>query len=164
MCDVEDSTESTCTAPTSFTLPAAELVGIALPAAELDSVTLSTAEPVNVASLSTTSLVPSPNSPQVDDSEYDVKNSFLHGDLLEEVYMSLPPGYNASGNANVVCKLKKALHGLKQSPRAWFDDMIVTSDNVDEIGKLRGYFASEFDTKDLGGLKYFLRIEVTRSA
>lgn len=51
--------------------------------------------------------------------QFDVKNAFLHGDLEEEVYMDTPPGYTASSK-EVVCKLQRALYGLKQSPRAWF--------------------------------------------
>ncbi|CAL8156135.1 unnamed protein product [Prunus armeniaca] len=50
--------------------------------------------------------------------QYDVKNVFLLGDLHEEVYMSLPLGYNTHNDASVVSKLKKTLYGLKQSPRA----------------------------------------------
>jgi len=45
--------------------------------------------------------------------QFDVKNAFLHGSLEEEVYMEIPLGYK-------VCRLKKALYGLKHSPRAWF--------------------------------------------
>ena len=51
--------------------------------------------------------------------QYDVKNAFLHGELEEEIYISIPPRFNGS-DGNQVCWLKKALYGLKQSPRAWF--------------------------------------------
>jgi len=52
--------------------------------------------------------------------QFDVKNNFLHGDLMEEVYMDPPPGIPKYSNIPLVYKLKKVLYGLKQSPRAWF--------------------------------------------
>jgi hypothetical protein len=50
--------------------------------------------------------------------QMDVKNVFLHGDLQEEMYMEQPPGYVDQTRLNLVCRLKKVLYGLKQTPRA----------------------------------------------
>jgi hypothetical protein len=52
--------------------------------------------------------------------QLDVKTTFLHGDLEEEIYMQQPHGYEVKGKENLVCRLKKRLYGLKQSPRQWY--------------------------------------------
>ena len=49
----------------------------------------------------------------------DVKTTFLHGDLEEEIYMKQPEEFIVKGNNELVCKLKKSLYGLKQSLRMW---------------------------------------------
>nr|CAN71214.1 hypothetical protein VITISV_039504 [Vitis vinifera] len=133
---------------------------------------------------------------------FDVKNAFLHGELCEKVYMDLPLGCMVlEKQCQKVCKLKKSLYGLKQSPRAWFgrftksmrafgyrqsnsdhtlflkkqhgkittlivyvDDMVVTENDLEERKALQNYLSKEFKMKDLGHLKYFLGIEVSRSS
>ena len=51
--------------------------------------------------------------------QMDVTTAFLNGYLDEEIYMEQPPGYAEKGKENLVCKLKRSLYGLKQSPRCW---------------------------------------------
>ena len=45
----------------------------------------------------------------------------------------------------------------------YVDDIIVIENDEREIQKLKTYLCNEFEIKDLGSLKYFFRIEVTRS-
>ena len=116
--------------------------------------------------------------------------------------MDIPLGFENNTIANKVCKLKKSLYGLKQSPRAWFDrftrvlmrdsyvqcqadhtlfikhatngritilivcvnDIVLTGNHWEEIDCLKRLLAREFEIKDLGHLKYCLRMEVTRSS
>ena len=132
--------------------------------------------------------------------QMDVHNAFLHGDLDEEVYMKPPPGFYTTDDKKV-CRLRKSLYGLKQSPRCWFgkltsalrdygfvqslsdyslfsfdkggiqiniliyvDDMIIASNNSGALDIFKNYLASCFKMKDLGAVKYFLGIEVSRSS
>jgi hypothetical protein len=49
-----------------------------------------------------------------------VKNDFLHGTLTKTVYCEQPSGFVDSSHPDYVCCLNKSLHGLKQTPRAWY--------------------------------------------
>nr|GEX52388.1 copia protein [Tanacetum cinerariifolium] len=53
--------------------------------------------------------------------QMDVNTTFLNGILCEEVYVSQPDGFVDPENPNHVYKIKKALYGVKQAPRAWYD-------------------------------------------
>ncbi|GJU71616.1 retrovirus-related pol polyprotein from transposon TNT 1-94 [Tanacetum coccineum] len=53
--------------------------------------------------------------------QMDVKTTFLNDNLREEVYVSQLDGFVDKDNPNHVYKLKKALYGLTQAPRAWYD-------------------------------------------
>ena len=51
--------------------------------------------------------------------QMDVVSAFLNGELTEEIYMKQPPGYVQTGKEKLVCKLRKSIYDLKQSPRCW---------------------------------------------
>ncbi|KAA0043291.1 Cysteine-rich RLK (receptor-like protein kinase) 8 [Cucumis melo var. makuwa] len=69
--------------------------------------------------------------------QLDVKNAFLNEDLVEEVYMSPLPGFEAQFGQQM-CKLQKFLYDLKQSPRAWFNRFTT-------FGKSQGYSQGHSD-------------------
>nr|GEW08837.1 retrovirus-related Pol polyprotein from transposon TNT 1-94 [Tanacetum cinerariifolium] len=52
--------------------------------------------------------------------QLDVKTTFLHGHLEEEIYVEQPKGFTVPGKEDHVCRLKKSLYGLKQFPRQWY--------------------------------------------
>lgn len=51
--------------------------------------------------------------------QLEVKFAFLHGPLEEEVYIQQPPGFICKGKEHYVYRLRKALYGLRQAPKAW---------------------------------------------
>ena len=51
--------------------------------------------------------------------QMDVETAFLNGKINSEIYVNQAKGYE--DGTDRVCKLDKALYGLKESPRAWYD-------------------------------------------
>ncbi|XP_028110199.1 uncharacterized protein LOC114308733 isoform X2 [Camellia sinensis] len=59
--------------------------------------------------------------------------------------------------------VKHSLRGKTIALIVYVDDIVLTGDDSEEIPLLKKYLASEFEIKDLGSLKYCLRIEVAHS-
>nr|GEW86253.1 retrovirus-related Pol polyprotein from transposon TNT 1-94 [Tanacetum cinerariifolium] len=107
--------------------------------------------------------------------QLDVKTIFLHGHLEEEIYVEQPEGFKVPGKEDHVCKLKKPLYDLKQSPRQWYkidgsflyfvlyvDDMLIVAPNKDQIRELKDQLSNEFDMNDLGAAYRILGMEIRR--
>eukprot|EP00253_Pinus_taeda_P036255 PITA_36255 len=68
----------------------------------------------------------------------DVKTTFLHDSIKEEVYVEQPEGFEIHNQKSHVCRLKKALYALKQAPRAWYE-------RIDSYLMKLGFTKSEVD-------------------
>jgi hypothetical protein len=60
----------------------------------------------------------------------DVKSTFLSGELQEEVFVHQPAGFIKAGSEHKVFRLKKAMYGLHQAPRAWYAKLDSTLTNL----------------------------------
>nr|KYP72142.1 Retrovirus-related Pol polyprotein from transposon TNT 1-94 [Cajanus cajan] len=52
--------------------------------------------------------------------QMNMKTSFLHGDLEEEINMKQLDGFLVEGKEHYVCRLRKSLYGFKQALRQWY--------------------------------------------
>ncbi|GKE48087.1 putative ribonuclease H-like domain-containing protein [Tanacetum coccineum] len=67
----------------------------------------------------------------------DVKSAFLYGNIEEEVYVCQPPGFEDPDFPDRVYKEEKALYGLHQAPRAWYETLLTyLLDNGFQRGKI----------------------------
>ncbi|RVW42256.1 Retrovirus-related Pol polyprotein from transposon TNT 1-94 [Vitis vinifera] len=86
--------------------------------------------------------------------QLDVKTTFLHGDLEEDLYMIEPEGFIVQGQENLVCKLRKSLYDLKQAPRY--------GSSIERINNLKKQLSKQFAMKDLGAAKQILGMRIIR--
>ncbi|GKE15928.1 putative ribonuclease H-like domain-containing protein [Tanacetum coccineum] len=69
--------------------------------------------------------------------QMDVKSAFLYGKIEEEVYVCQPLGFEYLDFSNRVYKVEKALYGLHQAPRAWYETLpTYLLDNGFQRGKI----------------------------
>ncbi|XP_058791687.1 uncharacterized protein LOC131664504 [Phymastichus coffea] len=112
--------------------------------------------------------------------QLDVKTAFLNGEIKEEIYMEIPEGlrYDTRKKSNYVCKLMRALYGLKISPKRWnkklreslesiglnvyVDDILAASNNIDKLTEVKEKMLKEFEMTDLGEPQKFLGIRIRR--
>ncbi|GKD22107.1 putative ribonuclease H-like domain-containing protein [Tanacetum coccineum] len=102
--------------------------------------------------------------------QMDVKSSFLYGTIEEEVYVCQPLGFEDPQFPDKVYKVEKALYGLHQAPRAWYETLstyllengyiIGTIDKTLFIKKDRDD-AQEIPNKFYEGAHFLLRIAST---
>ncbi|GAA0175237.1 hypothetical protein LIER_41872 [Lithospermum erythrorhizon] len=102
----------------------------------------------------------------------DGKTAFLNGLVQEEVYVEPPKGFVDVHHLEYVYKLKKALYGLKEVPRAWYERLNVfllkngyirgSVDNKLFIRREKGKMKGEFKMSMVGELKYFLGILINQ--
>uniref|UniRef100_A0A2N9GL44 Reverse transcriptase Ty1/copia-type domain-containing protein n=1 Tax=Fagus sylvatica TaxID=28930 RepID=A0A2N9GL44_FAGSY len=101
-------------------------------------------------------------------TQLDVNNAFLHGELHEEVYMVMPPGFASKGEPNQSksdYSLFTRSHGSSfLALLVYVDDILIASNDMESVTKLKKSLDAEFKLKDLGNLKYFLGLEVARSS
>jgi hypothetical protein len=79
--------------------------------------------------------------------QMDGKSAFLNGDLEENVYMYQSQGFQVPRSKHLVCKLMKALYGLKWAPRAWY---IKIDRYLDKQGSQRSPSHSNMYVKSVG--------------
>ena len=85
----------------------------------------------------------------------DVTTAFLNGTLEEEVYMRQPEGFVHRGEEELVCKLKKSIYGLKQSPRCW---NVALDTQLKEMGFTQSKNDPCIYYKNIGGEMFYMGV------
>nr|GEU41037.1 putative ribonuclease H-like domain-containing protein [Tanacetum cinerariifolium] len=78
--------------------------------------------------------------------QMDVKSAFLYGTIDEEVYVMQPPGFQDLKFPARVYKVEKAMYGLHQAPRSWYE--------------FKALMHEKFQMSAMGELNFFLILQV----
>ncbi|GKA17338.1 retrovirus-related pol polyprotein from transposon TNT 1-94 [Tanacetum coccineum] len=99
--------------------------------------------------------------------QMDVKSAFLYGKIEEEVYVCQPPGFEDPDFPDRVYKVEKALYGLHQAPRAWYETLSTYMlDNGFQRGKIdktlfiKRHKGDILLMSSMGELTFFLGLQV----
>ncbi|KAH9743388.1 hypothetical protein KPL70_003281 [Citrus sinensis] len=106
--------------------------------------------------------------------QMDVKTTFLHGKLEEEILMTQPEGFEIKGKEYHVCHLNKSKYdscvysGSSSSGGTvylllYVNDMLLASKDRSEIKKLKDLLNVKFEMKDLGCAKRILGMDIIRN-
>ncbi|GJY48489.1 retrovirus-related pol polyprotein from transposon TNT 1-94, partial [Tanacetum coccineum] len=88
--------------------------------------------------------------------QVDVKTAFLNGPPKEEVFVAQPDGFVDPNHLKKVYRLRKALYGLKEAPKAW-------STNPKFSKRFEKLMHSRFEMSLIGEMKFFLGLQIHQS-
>nr|GEW31520.1 hypothetical protein [Tanacetum cinerariifolium] len=98
------------------------------------------------------------------------RSAFLYGTIKEEVYVCQPPRFEDPDHPDKVYKVVKALYGLHQAPKAWYetlakyllenDDIIFGATNNDLCKSFKKLMKDKFQMSSMGELTFFLGLQV----
>ncbi|GJR90435.1 putative ribonuclease H-like domain-containing protein [Tanacetum coccineum] len=108
--------------------------------------------------------------------QMDMKSAFLYGKIEEKVYVCQPLGFEDPEFPNKVYKVEKALYGLHQAPKAWYetlstylldngfqrDDIIFGSTKKVLCTQFEKLMHKKFQMSSMGELTFFLGLQVTQ--
>nr|GEV20694.1 putative ribonuclease H-like domain-containing protein [Tanacetum cinerariifolium] len=93
-------------------------------------------------------------------NQLDVKSAFLYGTIKEKVYVCQPPGFEDPDYPDKIYKVVKALYGLHQAPRVWYETLanyLLVNDLCKTFEKL---MKNKFQMSSMDELTFFLGLQV----